>query len=135
MYAPPIMLRSEGEYYAQREVLIQQYLRDSLDLYYKYEFQALKLKRARDVLINPIHIVMQYAYILFENLCNVVLLHYLHIYTKVKYRAIYYAVSRGQSTTPYLKVTVLRSTLMAFSIAPSHLLPMQLHPGLRHTMQ
>jgi hypothetical protein len=52
MYAPPIMLRSEGEYYAQREVLIQQYLRDSLDLYYKYEFQALKLKRARDVLAN-----------------------------------------------------------------------------------
>jgi hypothetical protein len=52
MYAPPIMLRSEGEYYAQREVLIQQYLRDSLDLYYKYEFQALKLKRARDVLTN-----------------------------------------------------------------------------------
>ncbi|EFX65919.1 hypothetical protein DAPPUDRAFT_116850 [Daphnia pulex] len=133
MYAPPIMLQSEGEYYAQREVLIQQYLRDSLDLYYKYEFQALKLKRARDVLINPIHIVMQYAYILFENLCNVVLLHYLHIYPK--YRAIYYAVSRGQSTTPYLKVTVLRSTLMAFSIAPSHLLPMQLHPGLRHTLQ
>jgi hypothetical protein len=52
MYAPPIMLRSEGEYYAQREVLIQQYLRDSLDLYYKYEFQALKLKRAWDVLTN-----------------------------------------------------------------------------------
>ncbi|EFX63414.1 hypothetical protein DAPPUDRAFT_268502 [Daphnia pulex] len=52
MYAPPIMLQSEGEYYAQREVLIQQYLRDSLDSYYKYEFQALKLKRARDVLAN-----------------------------------------------------------------------------------
>ncbi|EFX65608.1 hypothetical protein DAPPUDRAFT_264462 [Daphnia pulex] len=52
MYAPPIMLQSEREYYAQREVLIQQYLRNSLDLYYKYEFQALKLKRARDVLTN-----------------------------------------------------------------------------------
>jgi hypothetical protein len=52
MYAPPIMLRSEGEYYAQREVLIQQYMRDNLDLYYKYEFQALKLKRARDVITN-----------------------------------------------------------------------------------
>ena len=53
----------------------------------------------------------------------------------LQYRAIYYAVSQGQSTTPYLKVAVLRSTLMAFSIAPSHLLPMQLHPGLRHTLQ
>ncbi|EFX62100.1 hypothetical protein DAPPUDRAFT_120530 [Daphnia pulex] len=52
-----------------------------------------------------------------------------------EYRAIYYAVSQGQSTTPYLKVTVLRSTLMRFSIAPSHLLTMQLHPGLRHTLQ
>ncbi|EFX83609.1 hypothetical protein DAPPUDRAFT_315424 [Daphnia pulex] len=52
MYAPPIMLQSEREYNAQREVLIQQYLRDSLDLYYKYEFQALKLKRARDVCTN-----------------------------------------------------------------------------------
>jgi hypothetical protein len=52
MYASPIMLQSEGEYNAQREVLIQQYLRDSLDLYYKYEFQALKLKRARDVFTN-----------------------------------------------------------------------------------
>ncbi|EFX67620.1 hypothetical protein DAPPUDRAFT_115299 [Daphnia pulex] len=57
------------------------------------------------------------------------------LYQSFNYRAIYYAVSQGQSTTPYLKVTVLRSTLMAFSIAPSHLLPMQLHPGLRHTLQ
>ncbi|EFX67232.1 hypothetical protein DAPPUDRAFT_115619 [Daphnia pulex] len=31
MYAPPIMLQSEGEYDSQREKLIQQYLRDSLD--------------------------------------------------------------------------------------------------------
>lgn len=52
MYAPPILLQSEEEYKIQREILIQQYLRDSLDLYYKYEFQALKLKRARHVLNN-----------------------------------------------------------------------------------
>lgn len=52
MYAPPIFLHSEQEYFKYREDLIQQYLRDSLDLYYKYEFQAIKLKRARNLLTN-----------------------------------------------------------------------------------
>jgi hypothetical protein len=47
MYSPPILLRSEVEYRCHRRDLIRQYNRDSLDLYYKYEFQAQQLKRAR----------------------------------------------------------------------------------------
>ncbi|EFX66066.1 hypothetical protein DAPPUDRAFT_116739 [Daphnia pulex] len=47
MYSPPILLRSEAEYRFNRRDLIRQYNRDSLDLYYKYEFQAQQLKRAR----------------------------------------------------------------------------------------
>ena len=45
MYSPPIRLRSEEDYH--RRELIGMYNRDRMDLYYKYEFQAQQLKRAR----------------------------------------------------------------------------------------
>ena len=47
MYTPTVLLHSNEEYLHQREVLIQQYLRDSLDLFNKYEHQASLLKKAR----------------------------------------------------------------------------------------
>jgi hypothetical protein len=47
MYSPPILLRSEAEYRFHRRDLVCQYNRDSLDLYYKYEFYSQQLKRAR----------------------------------------------------------------------------------------
>ena len=47
LYSPPIRLRSEEEYQRHRRELIAIYNRDRMDLYYKYEFHAQQLKRAR----------------------------------------------------------------------------------------
>jgi hypothetical protein len=47
IYAPPIRLRNEEEYRRHRRELIGQYNRDIMDLFYKYEFHAQELKRAR----------------------------------------------------------------------------------------
>jgi hypothetical protein len=48
MYAPPIFLRSEEEYQQNRKDLINQYNRDSRELYRRFYSQAQQLKRARN---------------------------------------------------------------------------------------
>jgi hypothetical protein len=46
-YATPLVLRREGDYQRHRQKLIRKYTRACMNLYYKYEFHAGKLWRAR----------------------------------------------------------------------------------------